>query len=861
MKDQDDKRSQKPEPEATDWLAPDAETPLTADDPTIIDDSTALHHSDADEQTQFTDMSVGVDTFFEHPSSEALSQQLMVGQRIKDRFEIVALLGRGGMGSVYKALDLRKQEARDRQPFVALKSLNEDFARHPQALIALQREARKSQSLAHPNIVTVYDFDRADDRVYMTMEYLRGQPLDRVIAAQNETGKPKEEVLPLIKDMCAALSYAHSQNIAHADLKPANVFVTEKGAKILDFGIARAVADIGGGGDQTVFDPAELGALTPAYASYEMLNGAEPEPKDDVFALACIIYELLTGLHPYQKRRADEAEQAGLKPARPTVLNRREWRALEKALAFRREDRLADVDALQTAFEPKSPLVLWAGAAVVLLIAGASWLSLQQGQEIAKVDTERLRETVVRETRIDLARQDLLNALQTPALNEAWLVSRSAEAQNFVDEVPGRHPELTAVWHRIASDWLSALEQRMQQWKTASADQFEASERDLRTDIALVKDWLSMPLAAAADSADYQSIALGLEHLESEINGFSAQRNAERAAQAAAAEAARREAEQKRLAEEAVAERRRQQQAAKAAAAAKQQNIDALVATIRSELSCDQNGLSQRSQDWQALMALQSSAAQQTANRLQDHILSCLKAIEPRSTASAQAFLDSARQNWPGFQRVAAWRVDDCADTKPGDGSSRARCSDRWGNGKGPELVAMPPMNGQRFLLARYETSIAEFNQFCRHHSGCKPAQGSDRYPVTGRPVGEYQAYLKWLSDKSGFVYRFPSFSEWRFSHPEDRGEPDPNRNCVFEGLGIRKGGRPISVRSGKPAYWGTVNALGNAAEAVSKNGQWLAVGGSHSDALDRCLPDMRRGWDGSPDDLIGLRPLRELRN
>ena len=64
MKDQDDKRSQKPEPEATDWLAPDAETPLTADDPTIIDDSTALHHSDADEQTQFTDMSVGVDTFF-----------------------------------------------------------------------------------------------------------------------------------------------------------------------------------------------------------------------------------------------------------------------------------------------------------------------------------------------------------------------------------------------------------------------------------------------------------------------------------------------------------------------------------------------------------------------------------------------------------------------------------------------------------------------------------------------------------------------------------------------------------------------------------------------------------------------------
>lgn len=865
MKDKDDQPPQQSDPEATDWLAPNSETPLTDDDATEFDDSTEQHETDPEERTDLEDISIGAETFFEHPSSAALSQQLMVGQRIKDRFEIVALLGRGGMGSVYKALDLRKQEARDRQPFVALKCLNEDFARHPQALIALQREARKSQSLAHPNIVTVYDFDRADDRVYMTMEYLRGRPLDRVIAAQNETGKPKNEVLPLIRDMCAALSYAHSQNIAHADLKPANVFLTDKGAKILDFGIARAVADIGAGGDQTVFDPSELGALTPAYASHEMLNGAEPEPKDDVYALGCIIYELLTGQHPYQKRRADEAEQLRLRPARPKDLNRREWRVLEKALSFRRESRLDSVESLQAAFEPQSPLMLWAGAAVVLLIAGASWLSLQQGQEIAKVDSERLRETVVRETRIDLARQDLLAALQTPEFSESWLASRRAEVLRFVDDVPGPYPQLTAVWHTIASDWLSALEQGLQRWKSASAGEPERSAQSLRRDFALMKDWLNLPLAAASETADYQSIALGLEHLESEMEAFLLQRDTERVAQAAAAEAARLEAEQKRLADAAAAERRRQQQAVKAAAAAKQQKIDELAASLRSELSCDPNGLSQRYQDWQSLMALQSSAAQQGANRLQERLLSCLRAIEQRSTAGAQAFLDIARQNWPGFQRLSAWRVDVCADTKPsstpGSSISRARCRDTWTGGKGPDLVALPAMDGRRLLLGRYETSIAEFNRFCHQHSGCKPAEGSDRYPITGRSLAEYRAYLTWLSEKSGFVYRFPTLAEWRFAHPEDRGEPDPNRNCVFEGLGIRKGGRPVSVRSGKASHWGTVNSLGNAAEAVRRDGTWLAVGGSHSDPLDRCLPDMRKSWDGLPNELIGLRPLRELRN
>ncbi|MCU7860768.1 MAG: protein kinase, partial [Candidatus Thiodiazotropha sp. (ex Lucinoma kastoroae)] len=91
------------------------------------------------------------------------------------------MLGRGGMGVVYKARDLRKVEAMDREPYIAVKVLSKDFQANPDSFIALQRESKKAQQLAHPNIVTVYDFDRDGPNVFMTMELLEGEPLDQLI--------------------------------------------------------------------------------------------------------------------------------------------------------------------------------------------------------------------------------------------------------------------------------------------------------------------------------------------------------------------------------------------------------------------------------------------------------------------------------------------------------------------------------------------------------------------------------------------------------------------------------------------------------------------------------------------------------
>ena len=175
---------------------------------------------------------------------------------LKQRFVLDEKLGSGGMGSVFKAKDLRKVEARDRHPFLAVKVLNNDFREHPEAFIALQREASKSQSVSHPNIVSIFDFDKDGDVPFITMELLEGQELANLLRAY-PNGLPDETAWSVIRGVCAGLNHAHEAGVVHADFKPGNVFVSPRNdAKILDFGLARAVRVNQIEGEDTFFDPA-----------------------------------------------------------------------------------------------------------------------------------------------------------------------------------------------------------------------------------------------------------------------------------------------------------------------------------------------------------------------------------------------------------------------------------------------------------------------------------------------------------------------------------------------------------------------------------------------------------------------------
>ncbi|WP_206998665.1 serine/threonine-protein kinase [Trinickia mobilis] len=267
-----------------------------------------------------------------------------IGDTLNGRFVLEECLGVGGMGTVYKALDLRKLEASDRMPYIAIKVLNVQFRGQPTSLIALQREARKAQTLAHRNIVTVYDFDRDGPMVYLTMEYLSGKPLSKTLRAPDFAGMPYEKALPIINGMGRALAYAHERGFVHCDFKPANVFITDGGeVKVIDFGIARVFQRPDEDTDVTIFDPASLGGITPAYASPEMFEHREPDPRDDVYALACVTYELLTGHHPFNRLSATQAKSEKRQPERPKHLERRQWKTLGEALSFDRASRTPSV--------------------------------------------------------------------------------------------------------------------------------------------------------------------------------------------------------------------------------------------------------------------------------------------------------------------------------------------------------------------------------------------------------------------------------------------------------------------------------------------------------------------------------------
>ncbi len=308
-----------------------------------------------------------------------LSGNYDVGSIIKQRFKLLKILGVGGMGKVYKALDLLKAEARDKKPHVAVKLLNDDFKEHPEAFIALQRESSRQQKLAHPNIATIYDFDRVggpNTPVFITMEFMEGIELKDYIKKKirAQGGLPFAEAYGIIKQLGAGLIYAHERQLVHSDFKPGNAFLCNDGAvKTLDFGIARAVKNpVTGKAEKTLFDAGRLGALTPAYASLEMLEGKEPDTRDDTYALGCTAYELLTGKHPFNKLPANKAHDNKQVPPYIKKLNRKQNRALRRAVAFRREDRSPTVahflEELQgKATWHKNPFVIAAG---ILLIIG-----------------------------------------------------------------------------------------------------------------------------------------------------------------------------------------------------------------------------------------------------------------------------------------------------------------------------------------------------------------------------------------------------------------------------------------------------------------------------------------------------------
>lgn len=296
-----------------------------------------------------------------------------IGTIIKQRFILEKKIGEGGMGTIFKARDLRREEANASNPYVALKIVNDNFKKHPKTFAALQHEANKSQSLNHDNIIQVFDFDRDEDTAFLTMEYLQGITLDKLMHTYAMHGLNYAQKLNLIHTIAEAMSYAHRQGCIHGDLKPSNIFITNDNVvKVIDFGLANANNEVANDGD---FKPEELHAFTPAYASAEILAHDKPTEADDVYAFACLAYEFLTGAHPYQKKSAQQAEQLEQKVRKIQYMPTAQWRVLYKGLATNARKRKVSMQSIAKAFsKPKTKSKKWWWMAAAVIIIGVMLL-------------------------------------------------------------------------------------------------------------------------------------------------------------------------------------------------------------------------------------------------------------------------------------------------------------------------------------------------------------------------------------------------------------------------------------------------------------------------------------------------------
>ena len=845
--------------------------PADDDDRTIIndnfdDDSTVIGASGDGQDTTYI-ASVG--------KQQRPQGNTEAGRLLKNRFVLEEKVGSGGMGDVYKALDLRQQEAQERDPYIAIKLLNENFAKHKDAFLSLQRETSRTRGIPHPNIMGVYDFDREGDTVFMSMELLDGKPLDDFLKEHPE-GVSVEDAWNIIDGISKGLMRAHDAGIVHSDFKPGNIFYTrDKTAKVFDFGIARAISnpnEIEADGEKTVFDAGSLGALTPTYASYEMLKGLEPTKSDDVYALALVAYELFMGKHPYDRVPADKAFDRGLKPKPVPFLKRRHWKALRKALELKGENRTQSVDEFfEGVFSVDPPYFRYAAVASMLLASVGfgvyqtlnikekpeGLIELENAVAGAKVTLNTIGdpqwESSVWHDQVATALQRWKLAEQQMLENEEWV-----EDWDIVhdEDIEVRAANILSTY----MDEIARLRGDAQGYEAAKREEYGVTQALDHLNTA--KSYMDR-VVTHYKSADPNRVEQELKRLEVRLQI--------RGEQLAGIEEQERLAEEQRLAVEAAAQAAEEQRMFEEN---RLNQYNTYLADFREILKCkgrmpDEN-LDQLGQLLTSMRSTWQEAYDHHYSTFVDYLATCIQQrigyIDPEHARIVQTRVASYL---PGEDRIASLVIEDkdpCDDRKlVGRGDRNQRwCSDRLSEGgDGPQLVVIPPMTvkSHKYAISRAEITVNEYNFYCRS-VGCGVLNNEEgRLPATNLTIDQARAYANWLSGQSGQKYRLPSVQEWDWAvGAQGDAEVDENVNCTVDSRGVRLGEKLQGAISGKPNPWGLYNYVGNAREwAVSERDEIIALGGAHTDPRNECTLDKRVVHQGQADPVTGFRLLREI--
>lgn len=837
------------------------------DDATVLRDDATVMRGDTESSLGTFSASTGHDPSWRSGTTVGDAEAPRV---LKQRFVLEDRLGSGGMGTVFKAKDLRKVEARDAQPYVAIKVLNNDFRKHPEAFIALEREASKSQTLRHPNVVSIFDFDKDEDVPYITMELLEGIELSHMLR-QNGGEIERDQGWQIISDMVQGLAHAHDQGVVHADLKPSNIFVSDDGsAKILDFGIARAMRS-NQPGEQTRFDPARLAALTPAYASREMLNGDSPEPRDDLYALGVVIYMVLAGHHPYGRLPANEAVQEGLKAERPRGITQRQWATLRKCLAFNRQERPDSASAVFDGLFGKPAWQSFSIAASVAILAVAGIVAATyEPPDVAEVRAEVKQQTLV-EAQID--RIDTL--LNTPLFDGYWEDELLSEVDrlrhlDFMNDDNGRVIKSVSdifIQYVENVDDLSAVAAVYSRAKTfGGLEEVELAFHDRLVDELrlLAKEplnlfWteraqqrLDMAKSYFPDSPGLQVVRVELaDHVNKNVNELVSVGDTKLAANAWELFGNELADEKVRVATEkivvtavqkdsAAEERRREQRERKRLISSLDQHLNV------SCLRIDVPGLATELRSMQRQYPEHKRALHKQTQKRLDECGARLELLDEERSAEFERVV----QTELAFVVGRAERLDPCLK---GDTCTDA-LSEKGSSGEaGPKLVVVDG-EGERFAITQHEISWRDFALYCESSNECE-ATSSSSLPVAGIELGAIERYADWLSERTGQLYRLPTLDEW-FAIAID--QPDPNRNCRVEVGGVRRGDSALEVENGNPNSLGLVHVLGNVGEIVVGDDGYTVVGGGFRDPIEECVALNAKALE-KPDAQTGFRLVREV--
>ncbi len=415
------------------------------------------------------------------PISSHSSQEegrFVPGMLVAGRYRVISLLGRGGMGEVYRADDLSLGQA------VALKFLPE-AATDEQTLERFRNEVRIARRISHPNVCRVYDIGQSDNQIFLSMEYIDGEDLSSLLRRIGRL--PSDKALEIARKICAGLAAAHDKGVLHRDLKPSNIMLDGRGEiLIMDFGLAGVAHEI-----------KDVRSGTPAYMAPEQLAGKEVTTRSDIYSLGLVLYELFTGKPAYQGYSRDEIMRVrrSTTPHRPSTLVRDMDPTVERdilrCLAEAPEERppsalmvaaaLPGGDPLAAALaagETPSPEVVAAAGETAgmpvraaLLALGAAMLGLiaffvmaARTSAIARMDLPYSTEVLAQRAR-DVVRQ---LGYSSPPLDSASGLSYKDDYLEYLDHAGGEHPNwdvvlknrpsLLTYWRRESPDHLVATE-------------------------------------------------------------------------------------------------------------------------------------------------------------------------------------------------------------------------------------------------------------------------------------------------------------------------------------------------------------------------------------------------------------------